>query len=148
MSQITYIKIKNINGLWKLIKIEKDKYFVQFNKCELSIDKSNIEFIQKKNFNQCCQTSRGMDNKKFQSFLNFNRSLDLHGLRSYEVQDVLLPWIEDAHNLGIKQLKVIHGIGNGILRNTVITKIKNNKFIDSFINNDDNNYGVTIINLK
>lgn len=148
MSQITYIKIKNINGLWKLIKIEKDKYFVQFNKCELSIDKSNIEFIQKKKFNQCYQTSRGMDNKKIQSFLNFNRSLDLHGLRSYEIENILIPWIEDAHNLGIKQLKVIHGIGNGILRNTVITKIKNNKFIDSFINNDDNNYGVTIINLK
>ena len=148
MSQITYIKIKNINGLWKLIKIEKDKYFVQFNKCELSIDNSNIEFIQKKNFNQCYHTSRGMDNKKFQSFLNFNRSLDLHGLRSYEIENILNPWIEDAHNLGIKQLKVIHGIGNGILRNTVITKIKNNKFIDSFINNDDNNYGVTIINLK
>ena len=148
MSQITYIKIKNINGLWKLIKIEKDKYFVQFNKCELSIDKSNIEFIQKKIFNQCYQTSRGMDNKKFKSFLNFNRSLDLHGLRSYEIENILIPWIEDVHNLGIKQLKVIHGIGNGILRNTVITKIKNNKFIDSFINNDDNNYGVTIINLK
>lgn len=147
MSQTTYIKIKNIEGLWKLIKIEKNKYFVEFNKCELSVNKSRIEFIQEKR-NQYCPFPRGMDNKKFQSFLNFNRSLDLHGLRSYEVQDVLLPWIEDAHNLGIKQLKVIHGIGDGILRKTVMEKIKNNKFIDSFINNDNNNYGVTIINLK
>jgi len=146
MSQITYIKIRNIDGLWKLIKIEKNKYFVEFNKCELSVNKSRIEFIQEKRHH--CPFSRGMDNKKFQSFLNFNRSLDLHGLRSYEVQDVLLPWIEDAHNLGIKQLKVIHGIGDGILRKTVMGKIKNNKFIDSFINNDNNNYGVTIINLK
>ena len=50
---------------------------------------------------------------------SFNPQIDIKGLRAEEAILKLRPYIDDALLLGVKQVKVLHGKGDGILREVV-----------------------------
>ena len=74
-------------------------------------------------------------------------SIDLHGLdrtlAKIEVED----FIRDSVKLKYKQILIIHGIGEGILRQEVFKILKTNKNVESYKINGIN-VGCTIVNLK
>jgi DNA-nicking Smr family endonuclease len=47
--------------------------------------------------------------------------LDLHSFPPREVKDVVLTWLEAAYEKGFRQLRIIHGRGIGVQRQTVRT---------------------------
>lgn len=75
------------------------------------------------------------------------RELDLHG-ESREIARILIEeFIRDSIKLGEKQIKIIHGIGTGVLKKEVQKVLKNNKNVEkSYI--DFFNIGQTIVVLK
>lgn len=75
------------------------------------------------------------------------RELDLHG-ESREIARILIEeFIRDSIKMGEKQIKIIHGIGTGILKKEVQKVLKNNKNVEkSYI--DFFNIGQTIVVLK
>lgn len=50
---------------------------------------------------------------------NFSPTLDVRGMRAEEVIPELSKYIDDAMLLNIRELKIIHGKGNGILRKVI-----------------------------
>lgn len=51
--------------------------------------------------------------------LNFNTQLDIRGFRADEALQAVMHFIDDALRMEISPLRILHGTGNGILRQTV-----------------------------
>lgn len=80
-------------------------------------------------------------------FLSRYPSIDLHG----EIGDIakvrVKDFIEENIILGIDTIIVIHGIGEGIVKNSVYEMLKINKDVISY-NTDAFNRGCTIVKLR
>ena len=50
---------------------------------------------------------------------NFNLTLDVRGMRGEEALDAVSKYIDDASLLCIKNVSILHGKGNGILRQLI-----------------------------
>jgi DNA mismatch repair protein MutS2 len=80
----------------------------------------------------------------------FNPQIDIKGLRAEEAILKLLPYIDDALLLGVKQVKVLHGKGDGILREVVRDMLQGiaevNRYRDE--HPDRGGAGATIVDFK
>ncbi len=77
-----------------------------------ALQQSNQSIIDKKPSNA---TRTVVDEHRAQ----FRPELDLRGMRADEAYDKLVHFIDDAILVGIRDIRVLHGKGNGILRETV-----------------------------
>lgn len=75
------------------------------------------------------------------------RELDLHG-ETREIARILIEeFIRDSIKMGEEKVKIIHGIGTGVLKKEVQKVLKNNKNVEkSYI--DFFNIGQTIVILN
>ena len=74
-------------------------------------------------------------------------TIDLHGEYSFSAEVLTKEFINDNINLGKKRLCIIHGIGTGILKDTVYKVLKEDKRIKSY-KIDFMNPGCTIVEIK
>ena len=74
-------------------------------------------------------------------------SLDLHGETRFSSIVMLREFINNNKKLSNKLIIVIHGIGKGILKETIHKELKNNKDVKAY-KQDIFNKGVTIIELN
>ncbi len=74
-------------------------------------------------------------------------SLDLHGEYSFSAKVMVHEFINDNITLKNKKICIIHGIGEGILKNTVHDLLKNDKRIKKYYI-DFMNPGCTIVEIK
>ena len=74
-------------------------------------------------------------------------TIDLHGEYSFSAEVLTKEFINDNINLHKKKLCIIHGIGKGILKDTVHNVLKNDQRIKSY-KVDFMNPGCTIVEIK
>ncbi|MEQ9440264.1 MAG: endonuclease MutS2 [Cyclobacteriaceae bacterium] len=63
---------------------------------------------------------------------NFNSSLDIRGNRVEEVIPKLEAWVDEASMFGSSELRIVHGKGNGILREVVRNYLREHPSVSSF----------------
>jgi len=75
---------------------------------------------------------------------------DLHAVRPKDVKEAVEAYLEEAHRLGLKALRIIHGRGIGVQRATVRTVLTRTPFVLSFQDAplDAGGWGATIVTLK
>ena len=74
-------------------------------------------------------------------------TLDLHGEYAFSAEVLTKEFINDNISLGNKKLCIVHGIGEGILKDTVHKVLKEDKRIKSY-KVDFMNPGCTIVEVK
>ena len=74
-------------------------------------------------------------------------SIDLHGFDRVLTRIKVNEFIDDSVKLRYKQVLIIHGIGEGIVKDEVFKTLKSNKNVESFKLNGMN-IGCTIVNIK
>ncbi len=74
-------------------------------------------------------------------------SIDLHGEYQFSAEILTKEFIDDNIKLKQKKLCIIHGIGEGILKNTVHDVLKKDKRIKRYYI-DFMNPGMTIVEIK
>lgn len=85
--------------------------------------------------------------KKQDPFLEILPQLDVHGEFEDTVMTVVNDFILDNYKLGNKKIVVVHGKGEGILKNKIHRDLKKNKYVERcYLYNF--NIGCTIIELK
>lgn len=89
--------------------------------------------------------SSGIDTKE--KLMHFKFELDVRGKMKEEVMMELPVWVDEAILLGIKEAKVIHGRGNGILKDTVRSTLRKFKEVDSVADEGGNDY-ITLVKFK
>ena len=58
--------------------------------------------------------------------------LDLHSFRPAEVPDVVRDYLDAAYEKGLRQLRIIHGRGAGVQRQTVRTLLGRDPRVEDF----------------
>ena len=76
--------------------------------------------------------------------------INLIGKNLDEASDLMNKYIDDAFLAGLKTVHVIHGRGEGILRNGLRQELRRNKHVKSFKSApyNDGGDGCTIVELK
>lgn len=86
-------------------------------------------------------------NKIINPFVDFLPSIDLHGMDRVSARIKTEEFITDSIKLKNKKVVIIHGKGEGILKDEVYKYLKHNKYVIDY-KLDGFNTGITIINLK
>jgi dsDNA-specific endonuclease/ATPase MutS2 len=75
--------------------------------------------------------------------------LDLHSIPPRDVEPVVDEYLEEAHRMGMKALRIIHGRGIGYQRETVRKILARKKFVLSFQDApmEAGGWGATVITL-
>lgn len=80
-------------------------------------------------------------------FIDFLPSIDLHGMDRVYAKIKVEEFINDNIKLKNKKIVIIHGKGEGILKDEIYKFLKKNKYVLNY-KLDGFNTGVTIVELK
>lgn len=76
-------------------------------------------------------------------------TLDLHTFRPQEVRDLVPDYLEACRGRGIYEVRIIHGKGQGVLRQLVHSILEKNPHVDSYgTPSDASSWGATVVVLK
>ena len=75
---------------------------------------------------------------------------DLHTVHPKEVQGVVEAYLEEAHRLGLKSVRIIHGRGIGVQRRMVRAVLARTPFVVSYSDApmEAGGWGATIVTLR
>lgn len=75
---------------------------------------------------------------------------DLHSVQPREVEAVVEAYLEEAHNMGLKNLRIIHGRGIGVQRRIVRAVLARTPFVVSYADAPEQagGWGATIVSLQ
>jgi DNA mismatch repair protein MutS2 len=81
--------------------------------------------------------------------LNFSADIDLRGKRAEEALRILTEFIDEAIMVQRRDLRILHGKGNGILRELIRQQLKINKIVEWFGDEhvDRGGAGITLVRL-
>jgi len=77
-------------------------------------------------------------------------TFDLHTVPGREVKAVVENYLEEAHRLGLRALRIIHGRGIGVQREIVRSILSKTPFVESFSDApaEAGGWGATLVTLK
>jgi len=142
----SYVRMRNGDSIGKLVSLEKDKAQVQMGFLtvwipirELLPAAEPLEVQRQRSVN----TSGVLKDSHFQS------NIDLRGYRKEDALHFLQEFIEKAIINNAYELKIIHGVGNGILKKSVHSKLREYKDCREIWHPEENlgGEGVTMVRL-
>jgi len=139
--QDTVGQVVNIKGKDAELSIGELTSFVRLNRLEKVTRKAYKEQGKTRSFS-------GYDYVSKQS--EFNSRIDIRGIRAEEVIPKLGTWLDEAIMLGVKELQIVHGKGNGVLRQVTRDLLKGYKEISSVRDEhaDRGGAGVTLVSIQ
>ncbi len=141
MGQETVGQIAAIKGKDAELKMGALTSFVKLNR---------LEKVNKKAFkNQGqAQSYSGFDYTTKRA--EFSAKIDLRGKRAEEVIPLLDAWLDEAILLDAKELQILHGKGNGILRQITRNHLGTYKEVSTYRDEhvDQGGAGITVVELK
>jgi dsDNA-specific endonuclease/ATPase MutS2 len=75
---------------------------------------------------------------------------DLHSVPPRDVKAVVEAYLEEAHRLGFKALRIIHGRGIGVQREMIRSVLARTNFVESFRDApaEAGGWGATLVTLR
>jgi dsDNA-specific endonuclease/ATPase MutS2 len=75
---------------------------------------------------------------------------DLHSVPPKDVEGVVEEYLVEAHKLGLKALRIIHGRGVGVQRETVRRVLARTEFVEAFGDapGEAGGWGATVVTLR
>jgi len=149
----TFVKIKGQETIGEVIALKGKDVEVDIGQLKTKIKANRLERVSKKAYKEATKEApraklSGINmNEKM---ANFSFNLDIRGKRMDEAMQELDNLMDDAIMLGYNELRIVHGKGDGILRNLVRTHLKEYKQVKGFKDEhaDRGGYGVSLVSLN
>lgn len=142
------VQLKNSETVGEVIELKKNKATLQVGSL---ITKTNVSNLEKVGKHTEKAVKRYISNSSYADRqMSFSSEKDVRGMRTQDALNEIDSWIDSAIILGIGQLRVLHGKGNGILRTQIRKHLKHNRAIRSisYAHVDLGGEGVSIIDLN
>ncbi|MCU0355250.1 MAG: Smr/MutS family protein, partial [Cytophagales bacterium] len=146
------VRIKGQNTVGEVLGLRGKDAELRIGELKSTVKLNRLEKISRKEYREQTVDNpppmRGLDiNEKM---ANFSPQLDLRGKRGEEALTETDAWIDQAIMLGSSELRIVHGKGDGILRNLVRSHLKRYREIASMTDEhaDRGGAGVTVIKMK
>jgi len=113
-----YVSLLGQDSVGQLISLKGKTAEVLFGDIKTIVKVSNLERTErrtnkpKKENNEPARTNMNLT----QRMADFNTTLDVRGQRAEDALTQVMGYVDDAVMLGLAELKIIHGRGNGILK--------------------------------
>ena len=147
------VKIKDQDVVGEVIEIGPKNVVVAFGNMMTSIDIDKVEVISSNEYRKASREisqprlGTGVDTHKKR--LNFKSDIDIRGYRAEEAISTVQELVDEALMLGIGQVRILHGKGNGILRQLIREYLKTQPGIKSFADEhiEFGGTGITVVKL-
>ncbi len=96
--------------------------------------------------NSSTSTNYSVDTKE--KMMHFQFELDVRGKMKEDVMIELATWVDDAILLGVEEAKILHGRGNGVLKNTVRSILRKYKEVEKAGDDTVRGDAVTAVKFK
>ena len=137
------VRIVDSNTVGEITEISKDNVVINSNGLIIKSKTKKLVFVG--------VNSKNKEND-YRVILSeaFDTNLDIRGKYATEIEELLENFIYDGHINNVSILSIVHGKGTGILRKTVHSMLKHNKYVGNFRlgNWNEGDTGVTIVELK
>lgn len=147
------VRIKNQDTIGDLIEVNEKNAVVAFGQLMTTIPRQNIERISN-------NEAKKIDKKKYtrpsvlgENFserrMNFKSEIDIRGQRVEEAIAKITEFIDEAIMFEASQLRILHGKGHGILKETIREYLRAEPMVRSFKDEhvDFGGAGITVVNL-
>ncbi|MFZ4799414.1 MAG: endonuclease MutS2, partial [Bacteroidia bacterium] len=119
-------------SIGEVLEINKTKAVVAFGNLHTTVDLKKLQIVAKSAEKELKKMSEGVNmNDKMK---DFSPELNIIGTRGDEAMRRLDLFIDDAYLLGVKQVRIVHGKGYGILRTLVRDSLNRNPLVSSVQN--------------
>jgi DNA mismatch repair protein MutS2 len=120
----------------EILELNDKNAVVAFGHIRTSVSRDKLQKITnneakkiQRTFNQTMPNiNKGMSEKR----LTFKTEVDVRGQRAEEALQLIRAWIDDAIMLDFNQLRILHGKGNGILKEMIRNYLKTEPAVKSF----------------
>jgi DNA mismatch repair protein MutS2 len=112
-----YVALIGQDSVGQLVAIKGKTAEVMFGDIKTIVKVANLERSERKSTKpkkELVPASQGMNLTR--RMADFNASLDVRGQRAEDALTTVMAFVDDAVMLGIPEIKIIHGRGNGILK--------------------------------
>lgn len=150
------IRIKGGDLIGEILKIEGSSLSVAIGSVISKLSPERVEKISNKEFQA---TVKGANSRTFsvresdditQRKLNFKPTIDIRGERLESAIDLVTRFVDDAVMVGVGEIKILHGKGNGILREELRKYLKTMGGVKSFRDEhlEMGGSGITVVSLE
>ncbi|MBN1143734.1 MAG: Smr/MutS family protein [Bacteroidales bacterium] len=121
------VKIVSLQTEAEVLEISGDNVLVTYGESMItSVKKVNLEKIHTKEKRAGQRQGRApqFDWSISQRKINFKPEIDIRGKRGEEAVEIVRNFVDDATVVGVQELRILHGKGNGILKTMVREYLK------------------------
>ncbi len=146
------VRLKGQTALGEVLSIKGKDVEIGIGELKSNVKKNRLEKISRKEIKaQEKKVKRSVKGVNMnEKMANFSSELDVRGLRAEEAMMVLDNFMDDVLLLGQSQIRIVHGKGDGVLRQVVRDQLRKFKEVTSFQDEhvERGGDGVTIATLK
>ena len=150
------VKIKDSDMIGEVTEISSKKVTVAIGTITSKVELSKIERISENQFDKSKKQQGGTAKVTYsgtdvsQLSLHFSPSIDIRGERLTDALDIITHFIDNALMVGMHEVSILHGKGNGILREEIRKYLKITPGVVSFRDEALNSggSGLTIVTLE
>lgn len=147
------VRLAGQNNVGDLIEINKKNAVIAFGQLITTVPVSQIERISNNEAKRISNVpvfgkSRLITNLS-ESKINFKSEIDIRGKRAEEAISIIQEFIDKAIMFEKNELRILHGKGNGILKEIIRSYLKSEPMVQSFKDEhvDFGGAGITVIQL-
>lgn len=146
-----WVRLKDNGAVAEVISIKNKDVEISIGDLKSNVKLSRLEKISKTEVKKELKAveRRGNYNTN-EKMMDYSSNLDLRGKRGEEILPLIQTFIDEGYMLGVKNLRIVHGKGDGILRevtrNLLRTMPQVGKMEDEHA--DRGGAGVTLVTLK
>lgn len=145
------VKLQGQDSIGKILSIDKKKNqaLVQIEQFKVTVALDKVSKIDSKTDKINSEISTDKVHHRIESKTVPFR-LDIRGKRASEAEEIILKYIDDAVMYGLFDIEIIHGKGDGILKNLTHKILQEHPFVETFqfAPVDQGGEGITIVKLK
>jgi len=149
------VRIKNQNTVGQVILIKGNDAEVAIGDLKSNLKLSRLEKISSKDYNAITGsrskgTTRFISSDLNEKLKHFDSTLDLRGKRAEEALSILNNYLDQAMLLGKNEIRILHGKGDGILRDVIRNHLNQVDFISHIRDEviERGGAGISIVVLK
>ncbi|MDX9882555.1 MAG: Smr/MutS family protein [Prolixibacteraceae bacterium] len=147
------VRIIGQSGVGEIIELGEKKVVVAFGQLRTTVERTRLERISnneaKRELKRYNQTLGNITKNLSEKRLSFKTEIDIRGQRAEEAIPAIQSFIDSAVMLNFHELRILHGKGNGILKEVVRAYLKSDPVVRSFRDEhvDFGGSGITVVEL-
>ncbi len=143
------VYIKHLDQYGEVVDIGNKNFVVNIGNLISNIEKNKVVKAEEQNQTEKKQQTSASSHYVDQ-IMNFQSNIDLRGLRVDEAMSKLISFIDNTEVLGVKEVKILHGKGSGILRQTIRDHLSGRQSVEYFGDEDIRfgGNGITVVRFR